>query len=126
MGRVMTLELPDETYEVIRAQAMARGATPEEFVVEQLAAALTGLNETVRDEPVTAGTSPAASFDRKHLDMPRAAPPGLPRQRAEQDLLESLIGTLTCDVTDAADRHDTYIGRAVARTGDPRHRPNGG
>lgn len=36
-------------------------------------------------------------------------------QIAAEDPLEALIGTLECEVTDVAEHHDYYVGRALAK-----------
>lgn len=73
-----TLELSEETYEALRAQAAAEGLHPADLIARWLAR---GPGE--------------------------AAP-------ADVDPLATLVGTLTCTVTDVAKRHDHYLGQAVA------------
>jgi len=36
-------------------------------------------------------------------------------QSVEKDPLEALVGTLECEVTNVAERHDYYVGQALAR-----------
>lgn len=99
MGRSIMLDLPDETYEVIRARAMARGVTPEQIVLEHLMASL---------EP--AGGPPS----------------GVAAHAAATDSLESLIGTIACGAVDVAERHGEYIGRALVGAGGTKQCPAGG
>jgi hypothetical protein len=99
VGRSITLDVPDETYEVIRARATARGATPEQIVLEHLIAAL---------EP--AGRPPS----------------GVVAVAAATESLDVLIGTIACEAADVAERHDEYIGRALVGAGGTKQRPTGG
>ena len=99
MGRSITLDIPDETYELLRARAMARGATPEEIVLEHLTASL---------EAAEAHTSEMTD------------------RAAGTTTLESLIGTIACGAADVAERHDEYIGRALAGVEGTQQRPTGG
>jgi hypothetical protein len=95
MGRRLTLDLPDETYEAIRARAEALGETPEQIVLERL--------------------NVAPDLAEAHQTRVRAAASPAGRASDEAgDPLAALVGTLECAATDVADRHDEYIGRAIA------------
>ena len=92
MGRRITLDLPDDAYEAVRARARALGKTPEQVAIERLTSAL--------DMPKAATVGGTHNGDRS--------------KREDGDPLAALVGTLACEVSDIADRHDDYIGRSIA------------
>ena len=79
MAQKLTLELPDDLYEPLRARADRTGKTPEQIVIASMEAAL--------------------------------------REPAEDDLLR-LSGALASEHADISDRHDEYLGQALA--GEPK------
>lgn len=78
MSNTVALEVPQELYEALQAQAQKKGQDPDTLAIEWLTEAIQQAS-AIEDDP-----------------------------------LIQLFGTLESDLTDIAEQHDDYIGRALA------------